>query len=49
MQLPRTTVGVQMLREAGLPYIVVLTDPTRVGITASYACCGDVQMRSRAR
>ncbi|HEX5239336.1 MAG TPA: acetyl-CoA carboxylase, carboxyltransferase subunit beta [Sphingomicrobium sp.] len=44
MQLPKTTVGVQMLREAGLPYIVVLTDPTTGGITASYAMLGDVQL-----
>lgn len=44
MQLPRTTVGVQMLREAGLPYIVVLTDPTTGGITASYAMLGDIQI-----
>jgi acetyl-CoA carboxylase carboxyl transferase subunit beta len=44
MQLPRTTVAVQMLREAGLPYIVVLTDPTTGGITASYAMLGDVQL-----
>ena len=44
MQLPRTTVGVQMLKEAGLPYIVVLTDPTTGGITASYAMLGDVQI-----
>jgi acetyl-CoA carboxylase carboxyl transferase subunit beta len=33
-----------MLREAGLPYIVVLTDPTTGGITASYAMLGDVQI-----
>jgi acetyl-CoA carboxylase carboxyl transferase subunit beta len=44
MQLPKTTVGVQMLNEAGLPYIVVLTDPTTGGITASYAMLGDVQI-----
>ncbi len=44
MQLPRTTVGVQMLRDAGLPYIVVLTDPTTGGVTASYAMLGDVQI-----
>src|SRR5437879_3981077 len=37
MQLPRTTVAVQMLREAKLPYIVVLTNPTTGGVTASYA------------
>jgi acetyl-CoA carboxylase carboxyl transferase subunit beta len=44
MQMPRTTVAVQMLHEAGLPYIVVLTDPTTGGITASYAMLGDVQI-----
>ena len=44
MQMPKTTVALQMLREAGLPYIVVLTDPTTGGITASYAMLGDVQL-----
>lgn len=44
MQLPRTTVGVEMLREAGLPYIVVLTNPTTGGVTASYAMLGDVHL-----
>ncbi len=44
MQLPRTTIGVQKLREAGLPYIVVLTDPTTGGVTASYAMLGDVHL-----
>ena len=44
MQLPRTTVAVQALREAKLPYIVVLTDPTTGGVTASYAMLGDVQI-----
>src|SRR6186713_1651848 len=44
MQLPRTTVGVQMLREARKPYIVVLTNPTTGGVTASYAMLGDVQI-----
>ena len=44
MQLPRTTVAVQMLREANLPYIVVLTNPTTGGVTASYAMLGDVQI-----
>jgi acetyl-CoA carboxylase carboxyl transferase subunit beta len=42
MQMPRTTVAVEMLRDAGLPYIVVLTDPTTGGVTASYAMLGDV-------
>jgi acetyl-CoA carboxylase carboxyl transferase subunit beta len=44
MQLPRTTVAVQMLREAGQPYIVVLTNPTTGGVTASYAMLGDIQI-----
>jgi acetyl-CoA carboxylase carboxyl transferase subunit beta len=44
MQLPRTTVALQELKEAGLPYIVVLTDPTTGGVTASYAMLGDVQL-----
>jgi len=44
MQMPRTTVGVDMLNEAGVPYIVVLTDPTTGGVSASYAMLGDVQI-----
>jgi acetyl-CoA carboxylase carboxyl transferase subunit beta len=44
MQLPRTTVAVQMLREARNPYLVVLTNPTTGGVTASYAMLGDVQI-----
>jgi len=44
MQMPRTTVVLAELREAGLPYIVVLTDPTTGGVTASYAMLGDVQI-----
>src|SRR5207253_6483715 len=44
MQLPRATVAVQMLREVKQPYIVVLTNPTTGGVTASYAMLGDVQM-----
>lgn len=42
MQMPRTIAGVETLREAGLPYIVVLTDPTTGGVTASYAMLGDI-------
>ncbi len=42
MQMPRTTVAVQELKEAGLPYIVVLTDPTTGGVTASFAMLGDI-------
>ncbi len=44
MQMPRTTIAVQMLKEAGLPYVVVLTHPTTGGVTASYAMLGDVQI-----
>ncbi|MEP3332617.1 acetyl-CoA carboxylase, carboxyltransferase subunit beta [Sedimentitalea sp.] len=44
MQMPRTTVAVQMLKEAGLPYIVVLAHPTTGGVTASYAMLGDIQI-----
>ncbi len=44
MQMPRTTVAVEMLKEAGLPYIVVLTNPTFGGVTASYAMLGDVHI-----
>jgi acetyl-CoA carboxylase carboxyl transferase subunit beta len=44
MQMPRSTVALAELREAGLPYIVVLTDPTTGGVTASYAMLGDVQI-----
>jgi len=44
MQLPRTTIMVDRLHEAGLPYIVVLTDPTYGGVSASYAMLGDIQI-----
>ena len=44
MQMPRSTIAVQRLREARLPYIVVLTDPTTGGVTASYAMLGDVHI-----
>ena len=44
MQMPRTTVAVDMVQEAGLPYVVVLTHPTTGGVTASYAMLGDVQI-----
>ena len=44
MQMPRTTVAVEMVKEAGLPYVVVLTHPTTGGVTASYAMLGDVQI-----
>ena len=42
MQLPRTTIAVNEVREAGLPYIAVLTDPTTGGVTASYGMLGDI-------
>ncbi|MGC6475258.1 MAG: acetyl-CoA carboxylase, carboxyltransferase subunit beta [Parvibaculales bacterium] len=44
MQMPRTTVIIQELRERGLPYLVVLTDPTTGGVTASYGMLGDVHI-----
>ncbi|MEM9331589.1 MAG: acetyl-CoA carboxylase, carboxyltransferase subunit beta [Pseudomonadota bacterium] len=44
MQLPRTTIGVQRMKEAGVPYIVVLTNPTTGGVSASYAMLGDVHI-----
>jgi acetyl-CoA carboxylase carboxyl transferase subunit beta len=44
MQLPRTTVATRRLKEAGLPYIVVLTNPTTGGVTASYAMLGDIHI-----
>ncbi|VTZ51862.1 acetyl-CoA carboxylase, beta (carboxyltranferase) subunit [Methylocella tundrae] len=44
MQMPRTTIAVQRLRKANLPYIVVLTNPTTGGVTASYAMLGDVHI-----
>ena len=44
MQMPRTTIALRRLREAKLPYIVVLTDPTTGGVTASYAMLGDVHI-----
>ena len=44
MQMPRTTIAVEMVREAGLPYVVLLTNPTTGGVTASFAMLGDVQL-----
>ena len=44
MQMPRTTAAIAELKEAGLPYIVVMTDPTTGGVTASYAMLGDIQI-----
>lgn len=42
MQMPRTTIAVEMVKEAGLPYITLLTDPTTGGVTASFAMLGDI-------
>jgi acetyl-CoA carboxylase carboxyl transferase subunit beta len=44
MQMPRTTIAAQMMREARLPFVTVLTDPTTGGVTASYAMLGDIQI-----
>ncbi len=44
MQMPRTTIAVEMVREARLPFVVVLTNPTTGGVTASYAMLGDVHL-----
>jgi acetyl-CoA carboxylase carboxyl transferase subunit beta len=44
MQMPRTTIAAMLLREAGLPFITVLTDPTTGGVTASFAMLGDIQI-----
>jgi len=47
MQMPRTTIAVEMVKEAGLPYIVLLTDPTTGGVTASFAMLGDIHIAER--
>jgi acetyl-CoA carboxylase carboxyl transferase subunit beta len=44
MQMPRTVIATQLVKEAGLPFLVVLTDPTTGGVTASFAMLGDVQI-----
>jgi acetyl-CoA carboxylase carboxyl transferase subunit beta len=44
MQMPRTTIAVDRVKEAGLPYIVLLTDPTTGGVTASFAMLGDIHI-----
>lgn len=44
MQMPRSVIAVEMVKEAGLPYLVVLTDPTTGGVTASFAMLGDVHL-----
>ncbi len=44
MQMPRTTIAAQLVKEARLPFITVLTDPTTGGVTASFAMLGDIQI-----
>jgi len=44
MQMPRTVIATQIVKDAGLPFIVVLTDPTTGGVTASFAMLGDIQI-----
>jgi acetyl-CoA carboxylase carboxyl transferase subunit beta len=44
MQMPRTIIAADMVKEAGLPYIVVLTDPTTGGVSASFAMVGDITL-----
>ncbi len=44
MQMPRTTIAVELVKEAGLPYLVLLTDPTTGGVSASFAMLGDIAM-----
>jgi acetyl-CoA carboxylase carboxyl transferase subunit beta len=44
IQMPRSVIAVEQVREAGLPYIVILTDPTTGGVSASFAMLGDVQI-----
>jgi acetyl-CoA carboxylase carboxyl transferase subunit beta len=44
MQMPRTTLAIQEVKEAGLPYVVVLCDPTSGGVSASYAMLGDIHI-----
>ncbi|MBM3547298.1 MAG: acetyl-CoA carboxylase carboxyltransferase subunit beta [Alphaproteobacteria bacterium] len=48
MQMPRTVLAVEEVKSAGLPYIVVLTDPTTGGVTASFAMLGDVHLAEPA-
>lgn len=44
IQMPRTIIAVEMVKEAGLPYIVLLTDPTTGGVSASFAMVGDIHI-----
>ncbi|HET8727277.1 MAG TPA: acetyl-CoA carboxylase carboxyl transferase subunit beta, partial [Alphaproteobacteria bacterium] len=46
-QMPRTTIAVDMVKEAGLPYVVILTDPTTGGVTASFAMLGDIHIAEK--
>src|SRR3546814_13714791 len=48
MQMPRPTIAVDLVKEAGLTYIVILTDPTTGGVTASFAMLGDIARKSVA-
>ena len=47
MQMPRTVIAVREVKEAGLPYIVVLADPTTGGVTASFAMLGDIHIAEK--
>ncbi|HSK41127.1 MAG TPA: acetyl-CoA carboxylase, carboxyltransferase subunit beta, partial [Arenibaculum sp.] len=47
MQMPRTVIAVEMVKDAGLPYLVVLTDPTTGGVTASFAMLGDLHIAEK--
>jgi len=49
MQMARTTIAVEEVKEAGLPYIVILTDPTTGGVTASFAMLGDIHIAEPGR
>ena len=44
MQMPRTVIATRLVKDAGLPFIVVLTDPTTGGVSASFAMLGDIQI-----
>jgi acetyl-CoA carboxylase carboxyl transferase subunit beta len=47
MQMPRSVIAVEQVKDAGLPYIVVLTDPTTGGVTASFAMLGDIHIAEK--
>jgi acetyl-CoA carboxylase carboxyl transferase subunit beta len=44
MQMPRTVIATRLVKDAGMPFVVVLTDPTTGGVTASFAMLGDIQI-----